>query len=109
MRLRKSVIQGKPSTEFRRLLTQGPWPVVGMWGATAHHAQLTEATGFKYFAAIAAMILPTRVEPVKFTRLTAGCEMSASATASASFGSCVITLTTPSPNPASVNTAPIKR
>ena len=49
MRLRQSKIQGKASTEFRRLLTEGPWPVVGMWGATAHHAQLTEATGFKYF------------------------------------------------------------
>src|SRR5487761_138404 len=49
MRLRKSVISGKASSEFRRLLTQGPWPVVGMWGATAHHAQLTEATGFQYF------------------------------------------------------------
>ena len=49
MRLRKSVIRGKASSEFRRLLTQGPWPVVGMWGATAHHAQLTEATGFQYF------------------------------------------------------------
>ena len=49
MRLRKSVISGKPSTVFRRLLTEGPWPLVGMWGATAHHAQLTEATGFQYF------------------------------------------------------------
>lgn len=49
MRLRKSVISGKASSEFRRLLTEGPWPVVGMWGATAHHAQLTEATGFQYF------------------------------------------------------------
>jgi 2-methylisocitrate lyase-like PEP mutase family enzyme len=49
MRLRKSVISGKASSEFRRLLTQGPWPVVGMWGATAHHAQLTEVAGFQYF------------------------------------------------------------
>ena len=49
MRLRNNVIQGKASTEFRRLLTAGPWPLIGMWGATAHHAQLTEATGFKYF------------------------------------------------------------
>jgi len=49
MRLRASTIKGKASTEFRRMLTEGPWPVVGMWGATAHHAQLTEATGFKYF------------------------------------------------------------
>jgi 2-methylisocitrate lyase-like PEP mutase family enzyme len=49
MRLRESRIAGKASAEFRRLLTQGPWPVVGMWGSTAHHAQLTEATGFAYF------------------------------------------------------------
>jgi 2-methylisocitrate lyase-like PEP mutase family enzyme len=49
MRLREARVGGKASTEFRRLLTEGPWPVVGMWGSTAHHAQLTEATGFKYF------------------------------------------------------------
>jgi hypothetical protein len=55
------------------------------------------------------MILPTRVEPVKLTRLTLGCAMSVSAIACASFGSCVTTLTTPSPSPASFSTAPISR
>ncbi len=69
----------------------------------------SRTTGLRYFAEMAAMILPTRVEPVKLTRFTAGCEMSASATASASLGSWVMTLTTPSPRPASVNTAPIRR
>ena len=53
--------------------------------------------------------LPTRVEPVKFTRRTAGCAISASAIASASFASCVTTLTTPSPRPASLRTVPISR
>ena len=47
MRLRESVISGKPTAEFRRLLQEGPLPVVGIWGSTAHHAQLAEATGFK--------------------------------------------------------------
>src|SRR6266567_1698917 len=49
MRLRKDAISTKPSTEFRRLLTHGPYPVKGVWGGTAQHAQLTEATGFSYF------------------------------------------------------------
>jgi len=49
MRLRDPVIKGKPSTEFRRQLTEGPLPVVGIWGGTAHHAQLAEATGFSHF------------------------------------------------------------
>lgn len=49
MRLRDNVISGKPSTHFRRLLKEGPYPVVGIWGGTAHHAQLAEATGFSHF------------------------------------------------------------
>jgi 2-methylisocitrate lyase-like PEP mutase family enzyme len=49
MRLRDPVIQGRASTAFRRMLAEGPLPVVGIWGATAHHAQLVEATGFSYF------------------------------------------------------------
>ena len=65
--------------------------------------------GLRCFAAICASIVPTRVEPVKFTRRTAGCEISASAIASASFGSWVTTLTTPSPMPASLSTVPINR
>ena len=40
MRLRDKVIEGKPSTAFRRMLEEGPLPVVGIWGGTAHHAQL---------------------------------------------------------------------
>jgi 2-methylisocitrate lyase-like PEP mutase family enzyme len=31
------------------MLKDGPLPLVGIWGATAHHAQLAEATGFQYF------------------------------------------------------------
>src|SRR5690606_33151580 len=27
----------------------GPWPLVGVWGATAQHAQLAEVTGFGHF------------------------------------------------------------
>lgn len=49
MRLRDTVIEGRPSTAFRRMLRDGPLPVIGIWGATAHHAQLVEATGFSYF------------------------------------------------------------
>jgi 2-methylisocitrate lyase-like PEP mutase family enzyme len=49
MRLRNDVIKTKPSTEFRRLLTEGPHPAMGVWGGTAQHAQLAEATGFSYF------------------------------------------------------------
>jgi 2-methylisocitrate lyase-like PEP mutase family enzyme len=49
MRLRDKIIAGKPSTQLRKLLKEGPLPVVGIWGGTAHHAQLAEATGFPYF------------------------------------------------------------
>lgn len=49
MRLRDDVISGKPSTHFRRLLEAGPLPLAGVWGATAQHAQLAEATGFSHF------------------------------------------------------------
>ncbi|MGE0724858.1 MAG: oxaloacetate decarboxylase [Alphaproteobacteria bacterium] len=49
MRLRDTVIEGKPSTAFRRMLKEGPLPVVTIWGSTAHHAQLAEAAGFKAF------------------------------------------------------------
>ncbi len=49
MRLRKPVIDGKSSTHFRKLLKTGPYPLLGVWGATAHHAQLAEATGFSHF------------------------------------------------------------
>lgn len=49
MRLRETVIDGRPSTVFRRALEQGPWPLEGVWGATAQHAQIAEATGFGHF------------------------------------------------------------
>lgn len=49
MHLRDKVIHDKPSTAFRKMLLNGPLPVVGIWGATPHHAQLAEATGFKSF------------------------------------------------------------
>ena len=50
-----------------------------------------------------------RVEPVKFTRRTAGWAISASDTAARILGAWVITLTTPSPSPASCSTEPIRR
>ena len=49
MRLRDTTVTGKASTVFRRLLEKGPLPVAGIWGGTAHHAQLAEATGFAFF------------------------------------------------------------
>ena len=49
MRLRKRAIEGKASTEFRRLLNSKEGPIVGVGGGTPHHAQLAEATGFKLF------------------------------------------------------------
>ena len=49
MRLRPPVIDGKPSAALRAMLKQGPLPLAGIWGSTAHHAQLAEATGFKFF------------------------------------------------------------
>jgi 2-methylisocitrate lyase-like PEP mutase family enzyme len=50
MRLRPRQIEGRPSTELRRLLREESWPIVSIGGATCHHAQLAEATGFKVFA-----------------------------------------------------------
>jgi 2-methylisocitrate lyase-like PEP mutase family enzyme len=49
MRLRKKVVEGRPSTELRRLLRESDAPIVAIGGATPHHAQLAEATGFKLF------------------------------------------------------------
>ncbi|UCE31277.1 MAG: isocitrate lyase/PEP mutase family protein, partial [Burkholderiales bacterium] len=49
MRLRDKVIDGRPSTAFRNMLSAGPLPVVGIWGGTAHHAQLAEMAGFPFF------------------------------------------------------------
>jgi 2-methylisocitrate lyase-like PEP mutase family enzyme len=49
MRLRKQVIDGKPSTVLRRLWTDGPHPTITVFGGTPHHAQLAEASGFSHF------------------------------------------------------------
>jgi 2-methylisocitrate lyase-like PEP mutase family enzyme len=50
MRLRReSGTKIKPSSALRRLFKEGPLPLVGVWGATAHHAQLAENAGFKFF------------------------------------------------------------
>ena len=61
----------------------------------------SSSTGFRCSAHFLAMILPTREEPVKLTRRTAGCAISASTTAPASLGALVTTLTTPGGRPAS--------
>ena len=50
MHLRPKVIEGRMSTEFRRQLRDNPWPLVAVSGATPHHAQLAEATGFRLFS-----------------------------------------------------------
>ena len=49
MHLRKTVIEGRMSSELRRQLRDEPWPLPGISGATPHHAQLAEATGFRLF------------------------------------------------------------
>ncbi|UQR61527.1 isocitrate lyase/PEP mutase family protein [Bradyrhizobium sp. C-145] len=49
MRLRDDVIKGKTTTAYRRMLNEGPLPIVGIWGATPHEAQLAEMMGFKNF------------------------------------------------------------
>jgi 2-methylisocitrate lyase-like PEP mutase family enzyme len=49
MRLRPDVIAEKPTTALRRMLKEGPLPIPSIAGATAHHAQLAEAAGFKLF------------------------------------------------------------
>jgi 2-methylisocitrate lyase-like PEP mutase family enzyme len=47
--LRKTVVEGRMSAELRRQLRDEPWPLAGISGATPHHAQLAEATGFRLF------------------------------------------------------------
>lgn len=49
MRLRKRAVDSKASTELRRLLNKRDGPIVAIGGATPHHAQLAEATGFQLF------------------------------------------------------------
>ena len=50
MRLRPRSIQGKASTELRRLLRGEEQPILAVGGGTPHHAQLAESTGFKLFS-----------------------------------------------------------
>ncbi|CAL8481613.1 protein of unknown function (plasmid) [Caballeronia sp. S22] len=69
----------------------------------------SSSAGFRCFAACTAMMRPTCVDPVKFTRRTARCAINRSTMAAASSGALVTTLTTPSPSPASWNTVPIMR
>src|SRR3954469_1548990 len=60
--------------------------------------------GVKCSAHLSAMILPTPVEPVKFTRRTAGWAMSSSTTSGASSVLCTTKLMTPGGRPASCRT-----
>lgn len=48
MRLKNSA-RGNPGATLRRLFREGPLPLAGVWGATAHHAQLAEELDFKFF------------------------------------------------------------
>lgn len=50
MHLRKTVIEGRMSTELRRQLANDARPLPAISGATAHHAQLAEAAGFRLFS-----------------------------------------------------------
>jgi hypothetical protein len=58
-------------------------------------------TRFRCRALVSAMIRPTRVEPVKLIRRTAGCSMRVSTTSPAFSGAFVTRLTTPAGAPAS--------
>ncbi len=49
MHLRKRMVEGRMSTELRRLLKERQGAICAISGATPHHAQLTEAAGFPLF------------------------------------------------------------
>lgn len=49
MHLRDTVIPGRMSSELRRQLKDRQGPITAISGATPHHAQLTEAAGFRLF------------------------------------------------------------
>jgi len=49
MRLRDDVIKGKTSTAYRKMLKEGPLPILGIRGAAPNEAQLAETLGFKNF------------------------------------------------------------
>ena len=67
----------------------------------------SSSTRLRWRPAVSAMIRPTRVEPVKLIRRTAGCAISASTTSAASAGSLTIRFTTPGGSPASCSVAAI--
>ena len=50
MHLRPRVVDGKTSTELRRQLREEQRPLISIGGATPHHAQLAEATGYSFSA-----------------------------------------------------------
>ncbi len=68
----------------------------------------SSTAGLRWRAESSPMILPTRVEPVKFTRRTAGWAIRASTILGASAGAWVMTLTAPSGTPASIRHSPIR-
>ncbi len=72
-------------------------------------APSSSTAGLRWRADSSPTMRPTRVEPVKLTRRTAGLAISRSTMAGASSGALVTTLTTPSPSPASCSTWPISR
>lgn len=49
MRLRKTVVNGKPSAELRRQMREGPFPLKVVSGSTPHEAQLAESAGIRLF------------------------------------------------------------
>src|SRR5919108_1670384 len=67
----------------------------------------SSSTRLRWRPAFSATIRPTRVEPVKLIRLTAGCAISSSTTSAASSGSLVTTPTAPLGTPASVSASTI--
>ena len=67
----------------------------------------SSSTRFRCRAAVSAMMRPTRVEPVKLMRRTAGCAISSSTTSAASLGSLVTRLIAPGGTPASFSASTI--
>ncbi len=69
----------------------------------------SSSTGFRCSAASFAMMRPTRVDPVKLMRRTAGCATRRSTIHGASSGAFEMKLTTPGGKPASANACAISR
>jgi hypothetical protein len=68
----------------------------------------SSTAGLRYLAQVCAIRRPTWVEPVKFTRRSAGCATMASTTAPASAGALVTKFTTPAGSPASCSASMIR-